>query len=130
LEIFKRKLLEYIKLKIRFAIDDFGVGFASVSRLAGLYPSHVKIDREILYHQNSDVIIRFVHELVSANNLNPSIVIVEGVDETTPISLSRLKEIGVSYIQGYIIGKPSPEIYRLSQEKADILKKLLTEGTI
>ncbi len=129
MNVFKKKLLEYVKLKIRFAIDDFGVGHASVSRLAGLNPSHVKIDREILHHQHSDVIIRFVHELVGANNLNPSKVIVEGVDETIPISLYRLKEIGVSYIQGYLIGKPSPDIYRLSQEKADLLKKLILEKT-
>lgn len=125
IKVFKKKLLEYVKLKIKFAIDDFGVGHASVSRLAGLHPSHVKIDREILHHQNSDVIIRFVHELVGANNLNPSSVIVEGVDETVPISLHQLKEIGVSYIQGYIVGMPSPEIYRLSQEKADFLRNLL-----
>ncbi len=129
IKVFKKKLLEYIKLKIKFAIDDFGVGHASVSRLVGLHPSHVKIDREILHHQHSDVIIRFVHELVGTNTLNPSNVIVEGVDETIPISLHRLKEIGVSYIQGYIVGKPSPEIYRLSQEKADFLKNLLLGKT-
>ena len=128
--VFKKRLLEYVqKLRIRFAIDDFGVGHASVSRLAGLHASYVKIDREILHHQHSDVIIRFVHELVGANNLNPSHVIVEGVDETIPISLYRLKEIGVSYIQGYLVGKPSPEIYRLTQDKADLLKKLILEKT-
>ncbi|OUL28496.1 diguanylate phosphodiesterase [Nostoc sp. RF31YmG] len=128
LTFFKSKLLEYVKqLQIRFAIDDFGVGYASVSRLAGLNPSHVKIDRNILYHQPCDIIIRFVHELAGANNLNPSNVIVEGIDETTPISLHRLKEIGVNYIQGHIVGKPSPEIYRLSKEKYDDLKKLILE---
>jgi len=130
LRFFKNKLLEYVnQLHIRFAIDDFGVGYASVSRLAGLQPSHVKIDRNILYHQSSDVIIRFVHELVGANNLNPSHVIVEGIDETTPITLHHLKELGVNYIQGHIIGKPSPEIYRLSKEKYDDLKKLILEKT-
>ena len=131
LKTFKTRLLEYVRqFQIRFAIDDFGVGYSSVSRLAGLNPSHVKIDREILHHLPSDIIIRFVHELVGANNLNPSNVIVEGVDETTPISLQRLKEIGVSYIQGHIVGKPEPEIYRLSLEKIDFLKKLLLPKTI
>lgn len=126
LTFFKSKLLEYVKeLKIRFAIDDFGVGYASVSRLAGLSPSHVKIDRDILYYQPCDIIIHFVHELVGANNLNPSKVIVEGIDETTPISLYRLKQLGVNYIQGHIVGKPKPEIYRLSQEKYEILRRLI-----
>ncbi|MBW4447096.1 MAG: EAL domain-containing protein [Spirirestis rafaelensis WJT71-NPBG6] len=129
LKTFKNKLLEYVrKFQIRFAIDDFGVGYSSVSRLAGLNPCHVKIDREILHHRTSEIIIRFVHELVGANNLNPSNVIVEGVDETTPISLHRLKEIGVNYIQGHIVGKPKPEIYRLSFDKAELLRKLLLEN--
>jgi EAL domain-containing protein (putative c-di-GMP-specific phosphodiesterase class I) len=125
---FKKQLLEYVgKLKIRFAIDDFGVGYASVSRLAGLNPSHVKIDRELLYNNSSDIIIRFVHDLVGANNLNPAKVIVEGIDENTPISLLSLREVGVSYIQGHLIGKPQPEVYRLSQNKYDELKKKLLQ---
>ncbi|MBD2206294.1 EAL domain-containing protein [Calothrix sp. FACHB-1219] len=128
LTFFKKKLLEYVsQLQIRFAIDDFGVGYASVARLAGLNPSHVKIDRNILYHQPSDIIIRFVHELVSANNLNPSNVIVEGVDETTPMSLYHLHKIGVKYIQGHIVAKPSPDIYRLSKEKYHDLRRLILD---
>ncbi len=128
LQAFKNRLIEYVsKLKIRFAIDDFGVGYASVSRLAGLNPSHVKIDRELLHHDSSHIIIRFVHELVGSNNLNPAKVIVEGVDETVSISLRTLREIGVSYIQGHMVGKPEPEVYRLTQDKYDELKKRLLE---
>ena len=127
LAFFKNKLLQYVQqFNIRFAIDDFGVGYASVSRLAGLNPCHVKIDREILHHQSSDLIIRFVHEVVKANNLYPPNVIVEGVDEETPINLYQLKEIGVTYIQGHIVGKPEPEVYRLSQEKQQELRKMIS----
>ncbi len=127
LAFFKNKLLEYVhQFNIRFAIDDFGVGYASVSRLAGLNPCHVKIDREILHHQSSDLIIRFVHQIVKDNNLYPPNVIVEGVDEETPISLYQLKKIGVTYIQGHIVGKPEPEIYRLSQEKYEELQKMIS----
>lgn len=125
LKFFKQKLLEYVKeLKIRFAVDDFGVGYASISRLAGLNPPYVKIDREILTHEQSDVIIRFVRELVGANNLNPANVIIEGVEKTN-VSLYKLRQMGVSYIQGYIVSKPAPEIYRLSHEKAQEIKKLI-----
>jgi EAL domain-containing protein (putative c-di-GMP-specific phosphodiesterase class I) len=123
---FKNCLIQYVKkLNIRFAIDDFGVGYASVSRLAGLNPSHVKIDREILYHETCHVIIKFVHEMVGVNNLNPASVIVEGIDETTPVSLRLLKKLGVSYIQGHIVGKSQPEIYRLTQEKMEELMRLI-----
>ncbi|MEO1431717.1 MAG: EAL domain-containing protein [Cyanobacteria bacterium J06633_8] len=124
---FKNKLLEYVhQFNIRFAIDDFGVGHSSVSRLVGLNPCHVKIDREILHHQSNHLIINFVHQIVKANNLYPPNVIVEGVDEETPISLYQLKNMGVNYIQGHIIGKPEPEVYRLSQEKYMELKKMIS----
>ncbi len=127
LAFFKNKLLEYVRqFNIRFAIDDFGVGYASVSRLAGLNPCHVKIDREILHHQSSDLIIRFVHQIVKDKNLYPPNVIVEGVDEHTPINLYQLKKIGVIYVQGHIVGKPEPEVYRLSQEKYIELKKMIS----
>ncbi len=127
LAFFKNQLLEYVhQFNIRFAIDDFGVGYASVSRLAGLNPCHVKIDREILHHQSSDLIIRFVHQIVKDKNLYPPNVIVEGVDEHTPINLYQLKKIGVIYVQGHIVGKPEPEVYRLSQEKYIELKKMIS----
>ncbi|MGB3759241.1 MAG: EAL domain-containing protein [Rivularia sp. (in: cyanobacteria)] len=127
LAFFKNKLLEYVhQFNIRFSIDDFGVGYASVSRLAGLNPCHVKIDREILHHQSSDLIIRFVHQIVKDKNLYPPNVIVEGVDEHTPINLYQLKKIGVIYVQGHIVGKPEPEVYRLSQEKYIELKKMIS----
>lgn len=91
LKIFKNRLIEYVQqINIRFAIDDFGVAYASLSRLAGLDPSHIKIDREILHSQPNDMIIRFLHELVKANTLKPSDIILEGVDENTPISLHKL----------------------------------------
>jgi EAL domain-containing protein (putative c-di-GMP-specific phosphodiesterase class I) len=129
LQSFEKLLLRYVReFKIRFSIDDFGVGYASVSRLAGLNPSYVKIDREILYHEPTEVIIRFVHELVQANSLRDRTdVIVEGVDENTPISLRKLREIGVSYIQGYMVGKATSDIYRLTSEKADFFRNKLLQ---
>jgi EAL domain-containing protein (putative c-di-GMP-specific phosphodiesterase class I) len=78
-----------------------------------------------LYHETCHVIIKFVHEMVGVNNLNPASVIVEGIDETTPVSLRLLKKLGVSYIQGHIVGKSQPEIYRLTQEKMEELMRLI-----
>ena len=106
-------------------LDDYGDDYASVSRLAWIYPCDVKIVREILYHQSNELIIDFVHQIVKDNNLYPPNVIVEGVDETTPIDLYNLKQLGVTYVQGHIVGKPQPEVYRLSQEKTEELKKMI-----
>jgi EAL domain-containing protein (putative c-di-GMP-specific phosphodiesterase class I) len=86
----------------------------------------MEIDREILHNQSSDLIISFVNQIVKANNLYPPNVIIEGVDEETPMNLYRLKQIGVTYIQGHIVGKPEPEVYRLSQEKQEEIRRMIS----
>lgn len=128
LETFKIRLSKYAQeLKIKFGIDDFGVGYASVSRLAGLNPPYIKIDREILYHEPFNVIIKFVQDIVATTNpLNPANIIIEGLDESSPITLKQLKRLGISYVQGHIIGKAGDKIYRLSQEKSEFLRKQLS----
>lgn len=124
---FKHELEKYVgELQVRFAIDDFGVRHASVSQLAGLKPPYIKVDREILFHESRDIIINFVHDLGASNNtLNPPEVILEGFDEESPVALGHLKEIGVNYIQGYIVNRAQPQIYRLPEEKIKKLKNLL-----
>lgn len=123
LEAFKAKLIRYVQeLRIQFGIDDFGVGYASVSRLAGLRPPHVKIDREILHQQQAETIIRFVREIVTkSSELHLAKIVVEGLDEHSPITLHQLHKLGVAYVQGYIIGKAEPKIYRLTSEKRKFL---------
>jgi EAL domain-containing protein (putative c-di-GMP-specific phosphodiesterase class I)/uncharacterized caspase-like protein len=126
---FKKQLFQYVReLKVRFAIDDFGVEHASVSQLAGLKPPYIKVDREILFHESSDVIINFVHELGASNTLDPPDVIIEGFDEESPVTRKHLKELGVNYIQGYIISKAQPKIYRLPEEKTEQLRELILSG--
>ena len=127
LAAFEEKLRQYTQeLGIKFGIDDFGVGNASVSRLAGLKPPYVKIDRDILHQQQADIIIRFVREIVAKySGLHVTQITVEGMDEHSPINLYQLKQLSIFHVQGYIIGKAEPRIYRLTQEKYEFLRKLI-----
>jgi EAL domain-containing protein (putative c-di-GMP-specific phosphodiesterase class I) len=131
LNSFKERLVQYAQqLKIKFGIDDFGVGYSSVSRLAGLKPPYVKIDRDILHQQQSDIIIRFVRELVAkSGELHVIDIVVEGLDEHSPVKLHQLKQLGINYVQGYMIGKASSEVYRLTPEKYESLRKLIYEAS-
>lgn len=123
---FRDELVRYVReLQVRFAIDDFGVEHASVSQLAGLKPPYIKVDREILFHESRDIIINFVHDLGASNTLDPPSVILEGFDSESPVALGHLQDIGVNYIQGYIVNKAQPQIYRLSEEKTEELRTLL-----
>lgn len=132
LAAFGERLKQYAQgLGIDFGIDDFGVGHASVSRLGGLQPPNVKIDRDILHQQQADIIIRFVCEIVAKySRLHRTKITVEGMDEHSPVKLYQLRELGISRVQGYMIGKAEPRIYRLSQEKRNALRKLIQSDSI
>jgi EAL domain-containing protein (putative c-di-GMP-specific phosphodiesterase class I) len=112
LETFKQRLNEYVsKLGIGFGLDDFGVGYSSVHRFTGLNLPFIKIDREILYQEPFDAVIRFVQEVINfAGSENRSEIIVEGLDASSPISLQQLKDLGVRFVQGYLIGKATVDL--------------------
>jgi EAL domain-containing protein (putative c-di-GMP-specific phosphodiesterase class I) len=127
---FKERLKNYHRkhIKVRFAIDDFGVGYASMSRLLGLQLDYVKIDPEILHHAKevSGKALQFVRDVLIESNYSSSTIIVEGVDENCSVSLSELKSFGVNSIQGFMVDKALEHIYhRLSLTQRDRLKSKL-----
>ncbi len=132
LDVFRKKIRDYVRyLKIGFAIDDFGVGHASVNRLAGLNPAHVKIDREILYQATIqpgaiDITCRFVLDLASEGRSHAPKVVIEGFDSTSPVTLGKLYKLGIRYVQGHIIGKAGAEMTRLDPQQRDYLKNLIS----
>lgn len=134
IEAFKKQLGRYVRdLKIGFSVDDFGAGHASVSRLTGLNPSHVKIDRELLYQdqESTEITLRFVLDLASSARLRAPKVVVEGFDDGCPITLGQLYRVGIRYVQGHIVGRASPELSRLGREHTTYLRQLIQEsGTL
>lgn len=127
---FKSRLAQYTEtFGVKFGIDDFGVGHSSIHRFTALKPPYIKIDREILHQEPFDAVVRFIKEVVHfANPLNPSDIIVEGVDVTSPITLKRLKDLGVHFVQGYLIGKATPDIYsHLDRDKIEVLLRSLQD---
>jgi EAL domain-containing protein (putative c-di-GMP-specific phosphodiesterase class I) len=131
IDSFKQHLGRYVRdLKVGFSIDDFGAGHASVARLAGLNPSHVKIDRDLLYQERlpAEITLRFVLDLASSTRLRAPKVVVEGFEENSPMSLGALYRLGIRYVQGHIIGKASPQLHRLGKERSRFLRQLIQEG--
>lgn len=128
--MFRHEIERYVHdFDIQFAIDDFGVGYASVSRLVGLNPTYVKIDREILLTKSQAIInlvASFVRELLIKSGNSNSFVIVEGIESHSQIDLRSLRDMKVSHIQGYLVGKAKAEIQaRLEQkEYEEFLKRL------
>lgn len=106
LEEYRNVVLQLGKLTgVRFAIDDFGVGNASLSRLDSLKPHYVKIDRDILSFDTrmANTLIRY---LIESQKEQGTSVILEGVDIHSKLSLHDLvNDIGVGLIQGHSLSK-------------------------
>jgi EAL domain-containing protein (putative c-di-GMP-specific phosphodiesterase class I) len=95
------------KLGCRFALDDFGAGYASFYYLKHLPISYLKIDGE------------FVRDLPDSRTdrliVNALVDVCEGLDIRTVAefvadqrTMDLVREAGVDFAQGYHIGKPEP----------------------
>ena len=94
-------------LGARVAIDDFGAGFGSFYYLKHLPFDVVKIDGEFVAQSHASVIDRAILRSIVgvAGNLGKETV-AEFVSE--PAVLGVVRDLGIHYAQGYLIGEPVP----------------------
>ena len=92
-------------LGIQIAIDDFGAGHSSLARLRDLPLDVLKIDRAFITppHGRSEAILRAVVDLARGLDL-PTVI--EGVENADQLDLVR--RVGVTWAQGYLVGRPMP----------------------
>ncbi|MEV4618494.1 EAL domain-containing protein [Asanoa sp. NPDC049573] len=106
------------RLDIRFAVDDFGVGHSSVSRMAELPLTQIKVDRALLRHpsayQELALVASVARQPVTLGHAAVGrSVVVEGVEDDSPITLEQIYGIGIRHVQGFITGeRPSPVLKR------------------
>jgi EAL domain-containing protein (putative c-di-GMP-specific phosphodiesterase class I) len=109
IEAFREKLYQYMDLGIRFSIDDFGVGYASSSRLSRLGPACIKIDRDALSDRFGHFTFAYVIGL-ARRMPGYTQVIAEGIDNESMFSIRQLYELGVRYIQSHTFGRARPTV--------------------
>jgi len=96
-------------LGVQVALDDFGIGYSSMSYLKRLPASVLKVDRSFVQNvPESEADSRILKALiVMAKSLDLD-VIVEGIETLEQASLCR--ELGADMLQGYLFAKPlSPD---------------------
>lgn len=102
----KSFISEVKKYGCKIAIDDFGSGYSNFSHILELKVDCLKIDSSLVKHvttdENSKTIIKTIVNFASNLGLK---TIAEFVEDDE--SLKILEDIGVDFIQGYYIGKPS-----------------------
>lgn len=92
-------------LGVSIAIDDYGIGYSSLSYLINYPIDTLKIDRslveELHSNENNFKIIKGIISMCKELNLN---VVSEGIE--TKEQRVALKSLGCSHGQGYLISKP------------------------
>jgi EAL domain-containing protein (putative c-di-GMP-specific phosphodiesterase class I) len=102
---------------VAFAVDDFGTGYASLSRMAELPLTQIKVDRAILHHPQALQELSLVVAVARDTSHTPRVVIVEGVDDESPLTLRQIFERKIKHVQGYITREPAaPRLRRLRPE--------------
>lgn len=106
-EIFREQRDAYGKLGFQFALDDTGVGYASLETVAELEPEFIKVDRVFVRGIDQDpvrqTVLRALQSL--ARDLGARII-GEGLD--TLEELRMLHSLGIEFGQGWLFGKPGP----------------------
>ncbi|MFZ0633600.1 MAG: EAL domain-containing protein [Acidobacteriaceae bacterium] len=95
-------------LGVSLAIDDFGTGYSCLSYLPQLPFDALKIDRsfvsELGTRPETEALVNSL--VILAHKLGMR-VIAEGIE--TEMQLARIAEIGTNEVQGYLLGKPTPD---------------------
>ncbi len=92
---------------VQIAIDDFGAGVSNFERLLDYQPDILKIDACLIKNIDKDKYSRDVVETIQLFAWKQKIKTVAEFVETPEI-LQIVKDIGINYTQGYLLGKPEP----------------------
>ena len=91
----------------RIALDDLGAGSSDLTRLAGLAPNVIKIDRGLVHGCADDPGRRAViSALVAYAEILGVLVCAEGVEEVA--DLDCVRELGIGCVQGFLVAEPGP----------------------
>ncbi|MCK4841929.1 MAG: EAL domain-containing protein [Methylococcales bacterium] len=105
-----REMITKIRtLGCKFALDDFGAGFCSFNYLKSFPVDFVKIDGQFIQNMINDetdqILVKSMVEIATKLGKKTIAEFVEG-----PETIEKLREIGVNFGQGYILGKPKKNI--------------------
>ncbi|MBB1268203.1 GGDEF domain-containing protein [Shewanella sp. SR44-3] len=106
IDLLKSCLNHYRDQGFLTAIDDLGAGYSGLRLWSELAPDYVKIDRHFIHQIDSNAVKQeFVRSIVDLCQSLTCKVIAEGIERAEELTV--LKQLGVTYCQGYLLGRPS-----------------------
>lgn len=111
-DLFREAMRDYSDIGIVQAHDDIGHGYGDLERIMELNPGYMKLDMALIRGIDQSHIKReIVRAMVGLARGIGSHSIAEGIE--TPGEYRTLCDLGVSYGQGFLFGRPAPTIERL-----------------
>ncbi len=108
-DLTKRMVTSLRSLGCRFALDDFGAGFNSYSYLKHFPVDILKIDGGFITDLDSDPVDQLlVKSMIDIAHSLGKKTVAEFVERESTMEL--LRGYGVDFVQGYLVGKPQPDI--------------------
>jgi EAL domain-containing protein (putative c-di-GMP-specific phosphodiesterase class I) len=103
----KRVIYNFKNQGILLALDDIGSGNSQIKSIIELEPNFLKLDH--YFTENIETCSKkqsFIEMLLNYSMKHQSKLILEGIE--SPQEMAMAKILGVSYGQGYALGKPGP----------------------
>ena len=106
----KKNMDELKKYGCTFSMDDFGIGYSNLSKIVQVDFELIKIDKSLLwpcfnktnpYANNARILLENLINMILKFGHG---IVVEGVETTE--QFDYLKNLGVTYLQGYYFSKP------------------------
>jgi PAS domain S-box-containing protein len=114
-------------LGCQLALDDFGSGYASFRYLKQLPIDLVKIDGEyvagLAHNPQDQVVVRALVQVCQAYGIH---TVAEFVQDDRTLRL--LREFGVDYAQGYLVGRPEPAEVLLAARPSTVDRRAAPGG--
>ena len=109
IEAWEQSVDRVTEMGFSIAVDDLGAGYSSLSVLAELQPSFIKVDMSIVRGIDTEPRKqRLVDLLTRFAEATGATLIAEGVE--TKEEAEALRECGAHWLQGYLFGRPSTEL--------------------
>ncbi|HVL99449.1 MAG TPA: EAL domain-containing protein [Egibacteraceae bacterium] len=106
-DAFNRGLEPLRAAGVHLAVDDAGAGFASLRHILLLAPDLIKLDVSLIRDIHVDRARRaMARALITFASETGAEVVAEGIED--PAELAALRDLGVVYGQGYLLGRPGP----------------------
>ncbi len=110
------RMRELIHMGCRFALDDFGAGFSSLSYIKRLPVDYIKIEGSFIENLSKDPIDQaMVKSIIEIARTTGKQTIAEYVQDEK--SLHMLRKFGVDYVQGFYVGRPAQTLVLPGSQK-------------